>query len=863
MKRLVLIDSHAVIHRAFHALPSLSAPDGTPTNAAYGFTSVFLKMIRELKPDYVLAAFDHPSPTFRHVAFERYKATRVKAPDELYRQIPLVREILAAFGVPVLDREGFEADDVIGTVVKRVRRSHPNVEIVVVTGDLDTLQLVDARTKVFTMRKGVSDTVLYDEALVRERYGLAPKQLIDFKGLRGDPSDNIPGVRGIGEKTAAELIQRYGAIEAIYKALKDKKKPFEAKPGIITALREHEADALFSKSLGTIHTDVPVKFELAAARFRNGFADRPAVTELFGRLGFESLLRRMQHGAVAKVPAIAQATLGAIAGIATREARSIRELPRKGHAVVIPDHAAGAVFVATEAGAVSRIPLGPALFRGAEQWFDARHPAYIYDRKSLLGHGLPADAAGARDLMLIWWVGDPGRRAYEAAGLAGREFRGRAFADTAEVAAALFSAAPGLEERLRKEELWGVYEEMEYPLTPILHQMEERGIGFDPKPLRALSRKMASEIAECERAIYQAAGEEFNINSPRQLSRILFEKLGLAARGLRQTDKGGVISTRESELVKLKSQHPIVEYILRYRELAKLKSTYVDALPSLARADGRIHTTWNQTGTATGRLSSRDPNLQNIPIRSVHGKTIRSAFVANPGFLLVAFDYSQLELRIAAELAQDEKMIDAFSRGLDIHRLTAAEVNNLALEDVTPELRRKAKALNFGVLYGMGSRAFAESAGISRDEAEHFIEEYFHDFQGIARFITETKEQARAHGFTKTAFGRKRFFPNMESTNFRLQREAERMAVNHPIQGTAADIMKRAMLAANNYLTRERLSDAARMLLQVHDELVFEIREESAGKVIPAIRGIMEGAWEGKVTMKVKTKQGPHWGALE
>lgn len=862
MKLLVLIDAHAIIHRAFHALPPLSAPDGTPTNAAYGFTSVFLKMLRELKPDYLIAAFDHPAPTFRHVAFARYKATRVKAPDELYRQIPLVREILAAFGVPALDREGFEADDVIGTVVKRVRRGHPNVEIVIVTGDLDTLQLVDARTKVFTMRKGVADTVLYDEALVRERYGLAPKQLVDFKGLRGDPSDNIPGVRGIGEKTAAELIQRYGAIEAIYQALKDKKKPFEAKPGIIAALRTHEADALFSKTLGTIHTNVPVKFELAAARFRNGFADRPAVTELFGRLGFESLLRRMS-GVRVHPPAAVQATLGAIAGVTVHEAKGFTALPRQGHAVVIPDPAAGSIFVVTEPGAVSRIPFGQAAFRGAEKWFHPARPTYIYDRKALLGHGLPADAAGARDLMLIWWVGDPGRRTYEAAGLAAREFRGRAFADTAEVAAALFSAAPSLEERLRKEELWAVYEGMEYPLTPLLHAMEERGIGFDPKPLRLLSREMASEIAALETSIHGSGGEQFNINSPRQLSRILFEKLGLAARGLRQTDKGGVVSTRESELAKLKGQHPIVADILRYRELAKLKSTYVDALPALARTGGRIHTTWNQTGTATGRLSSRDPNLQNIPIRSVHGKTIRSAFVADPGFLLVAFDYSQLELRIAAELACDEKMIDAFRRGLDIHRLTAAEVNNLTLADVTPELRRKAKALNFGILYGMGSRAFAESAGISRDEAEHFIEEYFHDFQGIARFITETKEQARTHRFTKTAFGRKRFFPNMEATNFRLQREAERMAVNHPIQGSAADIVKKAMIAADAHIARERLGNAVRMLLQVHDELVFEIRKESAGKIIPAIRGIMEGAWQGKVTMKVETKQGPHWGALE
>ncbi|RJQ37225.1 DNA polymerase I [Candidatus Parcubacteria bacterium] len=858
LKRLVLIDSHAIIHRAFHALPPLSAPDGTPTNAAYGFTTILLKMLRELKPDYAIAAFDAAGPTFRHVAFERYKATRAKAPDALYQQIPVVKEITAAFGIPVIEKAGFEADDIIGTIAAAMAKKHPNIETIIVTGDLDTLQLVGPRTKVFTMKKGISDTVLYDAAAVRERFGLDPAALVDYKALRGDPSDNIPGVRGIGEKTAAALIARHGSVEELYRALKKSKEPI-AKPGIVAALKTHEADALFSKTLATINAKVPIKFTLAAAKMRA--ADEGGMRALFSRLGFESLLRRLNGGNASAKTSVAAPTPGV--DLVIREAARIADVPRDRHTVLVPDPAAGVLWAAADTATAYRIPLGPAVFRGVESWFSAKAHSFLYDRKWFLKRGLPAETPGAEDLMLMWWVSDSGRAKYEPEALASREFRGRAFAGLGDVARVLFATAPALEERLDREELWGVYRGMEYPLTPILAAMEERGIGFDAEPLRLLAIELEKELQRLERVIHGAAGEEFNIHSPRELRRILFEKLGLAEKGMRRTPGGGDLSTRESELAKLRGRHRIVGDILAWREIAKLKSTYVDTLPHLVAEDGRIHTTWNQAGTATGRLSSRDPNLQNIPTKSRFGKAIRSAFVAKPGATLMAFDYSQLELRLAADLAQDERMIEAFRKGTDIHALTAATVNAIPLDQVTPELRRKAKALNFGVLYGMGTRSFAESAGIPREEAEHFIEEYFRNFRGIAAFVEAMKEQARTHGFTKTAFGRKRYFPNLEATNFRLQREAERMAVNHPIQGTEADIMKRAMIAVDQYLAGGRRQHDAAILLQIHDELMLEVREDHVPAVSKEVRAIIEGAWQGAVPMEVRVKQGKHWGVLE
>lgn len=857
MKRLILIDSHAIIHRAFHALPPLTAPDGTPTNAVYGFASILLKILKELKPDYVVAAFDHPSPTFRHAAFERYKAHRVKAPDALYAQIPAVKELLGAFTIPVIEKQGYEADDIIGTIAAHVRKKNPSVETIIVTGDLDTLQLVDAGTKVFTMRKGITDTVLYDEAAVRARYGLSPRSLIDFKGLRGDPSDNIPGVKGIGEKTAAELVQAYGSIEAIYQKLK--KSELVAKPAVLERLKTHEADALFSKTLVTIDRNVPISFLLDSARLRK-FSEA-AVRPLFERFGFFSLLRRLGMEGSGEPEAKNQKSVSREANI--KKEKSFTTVPHGKPAALVADVLKQQLAVAVEGANVFELPLGAIESPSAAAWFAALPRAYLWDIKSSLPLGLPFDPARMFDLGIVWWALEPGRRIYSPEKLIMRELGKETSDSLAERARGLLELGPKFAERLEREELEPIYRDIEAPLIPILYQMEKIGIRCNASPLAKLSTEMARELALLETRIHAAAGGPFNIQSPRQLAEVLFEKLKLAPAGIRKTERLGALSTRESELKKLAPSHSIIADVLRFREISKLKSTYADALPKLIGRDKRLHTTWNQTGTATGRLSSQNPNLQNIPTRSDYGREIRRAFVAERGFTFVAFDYSQLELRIAADLSEDEKMINAFCAGDDIHRLTAAEVNGIPERDVTPEQRYKAKALNFGILYGMGARAFAESAGISRDEANVFIEEYFKKFSGVARFIEATKEFARAHGFAKTAFGRKRFFPEILSTNFRMQREAERMAVNHPIQGTAADIVKRAMIEIARIMRENEWKDSVRLLLQVHDELFFEIKSDRVSATAPKIMRIMEEAWRGKVPLRVEIKQGANWGDIE
>lgn len=853
MKKLVLIDSHAVIHRAWHALPPLTSPDGAPVNAVYGFASILLKMFRELKPDYAIAAFDHPGPTFRHVAFDRYKATRPKTPEALSSQFGLVKQLLEAFGVPVIEREGYEADDIIGTISREAELRHPDLEVIIVTGDLDTLQLVNNHTKVFTMRKGLSDTVLYDEAAVRARYGLAPSQLADFKGLRGDPSDNIPGVRGIGEKTASSLLQAHGTIDGVYRALK--KKQLRASPSVLEALSAHEADALFSKTLAVIDRASPVRFVLAASRVRKN-ADRERARVFFERLGFESLIRRLE-GRAASLPSATRppALKDAPAPSTPKDSHGIQ---KSAHTILLRDPVKKVFLVAVGSEGATELPEGLL----SRAWFRGRKPVYAFDVKSLIRFGAPADPGLMRDLGILWWLTDPGRRSYEPDALIRKEF-GSAPVSAAEAATRLFAIAPVIEERVRREGLDAVYETIEAPLIPILAAMEEKGIGFDSAPLSSIGERIRKELASLEVRIFDACGGPFNLRSPRELSGVLFEKLRLAPKGIRKTEKLGYLSTRESELVKLLAAHPVIREILRFRELAKLESTYVDALPKLVASDGRIHTTWNQTGTATGRLSSQSPNLQNLPIRSEEGREIRKSFVAAKGYLLVAFDYSQLELRVAADLSGDEKMIEAFRRGEDIHRLTAAEVNNIPLASVTSELRYRAKALNFGILYGMGSSAFAESAGISRGEAAAFIEEYFRDFSGIARFIAETKDRARTLGYTETAFGRRRFFPDFAASNPRLQSEAERQALNHPIQGTAADIAKKAMIETSSRACVRRGKDRVRLLLQIHDELIFEITQELAPSVIPEIRSAMEDVWKGKVPMKVEVKRGRNWGELE
>lgn len=770
-KKLILIDSHALIHRAFHALPPLTTKKGERVNAVYGFILVLLKVLKELKPDYVAAAFDLAGPTFRHKEFDGYKATRVKAPDELYAQIGRVKEVVNAFGIPIYEKEGFEADDVIGSIAEqsnlKSKNKNEKVKNIIVTGDLDTLQLINENTSVYTLKTGVRDTVTYDEKAVVERYGLKSEQMPDYRGLKGDPSDNIPGVPGVGEKTAVELLKEYGTVENLYSELEKKiKSPASAKATagrqkskilpraeprgknqkLYERLIENKDQAIFSKYLATIKRDVPLEFKLADAKF--GDYDMEKIKSLFKELEFLSLINRL-------------------------------------------DEISGGV--AEKIGEATEKEEEPGVFEKIEE---ARQAGILSDK---------------------------------------------------------------------------VYE-IEKQVAPVIEQMEKDGIKVDPEILKKLGKKVDSRLIELEKEIHKLAGSQFNISSPQQLSEILFEKLKIETKGLKKTP-GKVISTAAPELIKLKGRHKIIDLILEHRELAKLKSTYIDALPGLIDGkDGRIHTQYDQLGTATGRLSSKNPNLQNIPVKTELGNEIRKAFIAEKGYKFLSADYSQLELRIVASLAGDEKMIDILKKGEDIHTATAAEVFELPIEKVTPKMRKSAKALNFGVIYGMSMHGFAEAAGIPYEKAKIFIKKYFEEFEGVARYIEETKRKVSRDGFVETLFGRKRFLPEINSSAWDLRAAAERAAINFPVQGTAADLMKMAMVEVANCITQianrqnsgdKRLAIGAKLLLQVHDELVFEVAKDCVGEIAPKIEEIMEGIYQLAAPLRVEIEMGDNWGNLK
>ncbi len=746
MKRLILIDSHAIIHRAYHALPPMTDSRGEPTGAVYGFTSILLRILREFKPDYIAAGFDLPGPTFRHVASERYKAQRPETPGELSSQFAKVEELLASFGIVVFKKEGYEADDIIATISEKFRKDK-NLEIVIVTGDMDSLQLVRPGLKVYAMKKGITETVIYDEKEVNNKYGFGPEYVVDFKGLKGDPSDNISGVRGIGEKTAGELIKNFGSIDDIYKALKKGSAKISA--NVAEKLKSGEEDAKLSRELARMYTKVPLDIKMENLTWRG--EDKEKIAVIFEKFGFRSLLKRLNIEA-SNVDITSQKTNTTKSAIKSSQSR-------------------------------------------------------------LLG-----------------------------------------FADDSQI------QPPGLKEGELSD---FVLQKIEKPLTPILREMERIGILLDLDFLREYSAKLNKKIEKLVKEIYSLAGVTFNINSTRELSRILFEKLGISAAGLKTTEKSGAVSTGASELEKIRDRHPIVPKMLAYRELNKIKNTYADTLPNLVGGDGRVHTTYHQFGAATGRLSSSDPNLQNIPIMSPEGREIRKAFIADDGFELVSFDYSQIELRIAAHMADDQKMIETFRQGEDIHKKTAAAVNGVPLEQVTPDMRRAAKTLNFGVLYGMGSSAFAENTGMPRADAKKFIDNYFKNFSGLKVYMEDTKAKASKLGYVETVFGRRRHIPEINTMNWRYRREAERMAINMPIQGTAADIVKLSMVGVDGWIKKNKLSGGVRLLLQVHDELVLEIKKEIVKQVAPKIKEIMERVVQLKVPLVVEVKAGRSWGTQE
>lgn len=880
MKRLVLIDSNALVHRAFHALPPLSSPTGQPTNAVYGFTALLLKMIGDLKPDYIVATFDLAGPTFRHEEYEQYKAQRVKAPDELYEQIPAVKRILTAMGIPILAKEGFEADDVIGTISAQTQ-DIPDLQTVIVTGDLDTLQLVHGRTVVvFTLRKGMSDTVMYDEDAVRERYGIAPTQVADLKGLKGDPSDNIPGVKGIGEKTAITLVQKFGNIETLYTELEKPEFVMGKKEGVSENLRTKLLDqkdmALFSKKLSTIIRDVPISFDREAADWHRHM-DMPELEQLCKEFGFTTLVKRINTALGAAVKATTAQTLdldgthlptGQAGPPTVSKAITVHnpeQLPEASEAAVhgvISEGVLQALYITTDGEAVYALsdPTPQALAQTL-----TRYGTIIgHDLKPLI-KVMPNPAALVKhtlvDTRIAAWLANPEQREYALQ---------RVYYDAAALMldeeqstwpSAIWQLRTLLWDRLKSIDMLRVLTDIEMPLVPILAAMEQAGIKVDTAHISDLLGMASTEVAKLEAHIYKLAGGEFNINSPSQLGEILFTKLGLKGR-VRRTG-GGALSTAASELEKLRDEHPIVEQILQYRELNKLKTTYIEPFPSLVAADGRLHTTYNQTGTATGRLSSSDPNLQNIPMRTELGQRFRTAFVAPEGYRLLSLDYSQLELRIVAHIAHDETMIEAFRSGEDIHTRTACEVFGVAPIQVDRDMRRQAKVLNFGIIYGMGVLGFARAAGIGRDAAKQFIDEYFARFSGIATYMERTKEEAFERGYVTTLLGRRRPLPDIKNRIPQLAAQAERMAINHPIQGTGADLMKLAMIAIERHLREQGPNQAARMLLQVHDELVFEVKEDSVEETAHALARIMETIYTLDVPLIVDAKVGINWAEMK
>ncbi len=817
-KVLVLLDSHAIIHRAYHALPDFASSRGIPTGALYGLSTMLMGIIEKFKPDYIVACYDLPKPTYRHEAYEGYKAGRKKADDELVEQLQSSRKIFEAFGIPMYDKEGFEADDMLGTITQTVldKKEYSDIHVVIASGDMDTLQLVtQKRVQVFTLKKGIKDTITYDEDAVRERFGFGPELLPDYKGLRGDPSDNIIGIAGVGEKTASTLISTFGTIEELYEVL-EKDSSVVKKAGIsdrmIDLLKNNKEEALFSKMLATIRRDAPIDFEIPKTIWKDHF-DQSKVEELFRDLEFRSLLPRVKN-----IKGIYEGT------VSPKE--SVQ--PRPQYEEIVSDEAEEAAKNGSYTGL-----------------FESTSSTPVYSA---------VDSETEKRVKILISILNPG---------ISNPTLDDVYSFTREVD--IKNAEEKLLKEIKHNNLERVYSEIELPLIPIVDRMQKVGIKIDTVFLGALGEKYHTKIRELQKKIWELAGEEFNVSSPKQLGEILFTKLAHGGKKIKKTATGAK-STKESELEKLKGTHPIIDYILEYRELTKLVGTYIDVLPTLVDEQSRIHATFLQTGTTTGRMSSQDPNLQNIPIKTEAGKAIREAFVAEKGFKLVSFDYSQVELRIAAILSEDPQLLSIFKAGTDIHSGVASRVFNVPESEVTPNMRRQAKVINFGILYGMGVNALKTNLESTREEAQNFYNEYFKTFTGLAEYLEETKRQAAKNGFTTTLFGRKRYFEGINSRLPFIRAAAERMAINAPIQGTSADMIKLGMRRVEEYLTTNKLEEKARLLLQVHDELIYEIEESSIDSIVPQIQKIMQTVLtpeESKgVPILTSANVGDNWGKM-
>jgi DNA polymerase I len=909
---LVLFDGNGIIHRAYHAFQTSNRPTvltvpqtGEVVTAVYGFSSMLLKVINDLKPDCYAIAFDTPKPTFRHLMYVPYKAQRPPTPDDLVNQFGRVRQVVETFRLPIYELDGFEADDVIGALSDQASRQ--GVETIIVTGDADSMQLVSPSVKLlYPKPKGsFSDTMIYDEAAVEARYSIKPNQIADYKALVGDPSDNIPGVRGIGEKTAVKLLQQFGTIEGIYEHL-DKVTP----PRIQVIMRDQEAVAHESKKLTTIDIKAPITLNLAACQATN--FDRSKVADLFRELGFNSLLSKLPEsvpGAPEPIVKIVESAplpecrytivktpqqLDELAGVLS-SVNSFSFDTETDNLDPMSAHLVGMSFAVSPGkayyvpvghlglmGFADQVPLSQVIERLKPVLEDMAKEKVVhngnYDMTVMGEHGVNMKNVTFDTMVAAHLLSEPALNlkglAFSRLGLemtpitdligtGAKQIKmsqvdidkaGNYSSSDADMTLRL---AEIFEPELRKTTLWQLFAEVEMPLVPILVNMERNGVALDTALLRQMSAELGEQLFKLESEICSHAGHLFNINSTQQLASVLFEELHLPSQ-----KKKGSYSTAAGVLEELRGAHPIIADILAYRGASKLKSTYLDALPSLVNPKtGRVHTSFNQTRTATGRLSSSDPNLQNIPVKGESGNRIRQAFIAPTGTCLLSADYSQIDLRALAHLSKDPDLVSAFIHDEDIHSATASRLYGVPADKVTPDMRRFAKTINFGVIYGMSGYGLEQATELSREEANQFITAYFDKYPGVKLYLEETKKQAREKGYVQTLLGRRRSTPEINSPNRQVREAAERMAINMPVQGTSADIIKVAMVKLFREMEQRKLK--SKMLLQVHDELLFEVPSGEFSEMCQLVPRVMSTALELDIPVKVDIKSGPNWADMK
>ena len=862
MKKLLILDSNSILNRAFYGVRYLSAKDGTPTNAIYGFLNILLKLIKEQEPDYICAAFDVKAPTFRHKQYEGYKAQRKPMPEGLAAQMPLAKDVLRAMGVTILEKEGYEADDIIGTVARLCEESE--ISCFIATGDKDDLQLASDKTKVIltVTKSGYNETIIYDDKAVKEKYHVTPTEFIDVKALMGDPSDNIPGVKGVGEKTAMSLIEKHHSIEYIYENIDG----IGLKGAMLQKMKDGREMAFMSKELATINRNTPIEFNAEECVF-DGFENNCELYEILKRLELNSIIKKLDLSGGDNVKEnedifkdfsyqvgdknmisgdkvtvvldfdgdnISSAAVGAgNNAVVLNEQDDIKELLEDDSIAKVMFDVKEAIVKLNGRIDIKNISDDTAI---AAYLVDPAKNEYTIEKLASEYFGTVIEKPEVKQLSLLDDV-ETDRSEY-----------------LAKCAVALGVLNECIGDKIKENGQEKLYQEVELPLVTVLAHLEINGFLVDDNQLKEFADKLGEKIDALTNEIYMLAGEEFNINSPKQLGVILFEKLEL--KPVKKTKTG--YATNADVLEKLRDKHPIVNFIMEYRQLAKLKSTYCDGLTAVVNPNThRIHSVFTQTVTVTGRLSSTEPNLQNIPTRTELGREIRKMFVAKEGYVLVDADYSQIELRVLAHIANDETMINAFRNNEDIHAVTASQVLGIPLEDVTKEQRSSAKAVNFGIVYGIGEFSLAQDLHISVKEAKAYIESYLEKYHGVRNYMESIKEQAKKDGYVKTMLNRIRYIPELKSPNYNIRQFGERVALNTPIQGTAADIIKLAMVRVDNRLINEGLK--SKLILQVHDELIVEAHKDEVDKVKQILSEEMQGAMELNVPLKVDMSTGHSW----